>query len=396
MGEENIEMEKEKVYTEKEVEKIKRKILVPFFILFVFLVITYIVGGFLVYNVFKDVAGDINIKKFLNVVQLYDKYYTEDINIEKAIDYSITGFVASTEDKYGGYIPRKNSVTTGEKIMKGKYQGLGITYSTEYIEDGYLEIIDIVEDSEASRSDLKIGDIIIEINDKKITEEVVEKFRENMRNQELDEVIFTLRNNEKIRVPIGIVNFPKIEFEIEEDVGYINIHTFVLDTVPLFKEALIRIQEENVSEIVFDLRDNGGGDVEAVTKMLDMMVKEGLIVDLEYNTGKKEEIYATTECYLKDNIKIIILVNKNTASASELFTMCSQDLLNAYVVGEQTYGKSTILSYFNFKDGSILVMSSGIYYPQSGRNIEDDGITPDKILSDKELVLSSKEIYKLL
>lgn len=396
MEEENIEIRKEKIYTEKEVEKIKRHILIPFSILFIFLVITYIVGGFLVYTVFKDVAGDINIKKFLNVVQLYDEYYNEDIDIEKAIDYSITGFVASTEDKYGGYIPRKNSVTTGEKIMKGKYQGLGITYSTEFIEDGYMEIVDIVEDSEASRSNLKIGDIIIEINGESITEEVVEKFRENMRNQKLDKVIFTLKTNEKITIPIGIVNFPKLDFEIEKGVGYINIHTFVLDTVPLFKEALIKMQEEEVSEIVFDLRDNGGGDVEAVTKMLDMLVDKGLIVDLEYNTGKKEEIYATNECYLKENTKITILVNKNTASASELFTMCSQDLLNAYVVGEQTYGKSTILSYFNFKDGSILVMSSGVYYPQSGRNIEDNGIIPDKTLNDEEMLLSSKEVYKLL
>ena len=116
--------------------------------------------------------------------------------------------------------------------------------------------------------------------------------------------------------------------------------------------------------------------------------------DLKYKNGKEREVNATSDILISKDIPIEILVNKNTASASELFTMTLQDYRNSKVVGEKTFGKSTILTYYTFKDGSILAMSTGTYYPKSGRYIEGIGIEPDIVLNEEDLNKSVEMLYQ--
>jgi carboxyl-terminal processing protease len=167
-----------------------------------------------------------------------------------------------------------------------------------------------------------------------------------------------------------------------------------MDTVSLFKDAVDSVIADGVTEIVFDLRNNSGGDADAVVKMLDYILDECLIIDIKQADGGSRQIYSDSASVLSKDIKIKILVNSGSASASELFTMSLQDNRNAVIMGEKTYGKSTVLTYFTFKDGSMLGMSTGLYYPQSGRYIEGIGIEPDIILSKDELVLSIEELYE--
>ena len=226
----------------------------------------------------------------------------------------------------------------------------------------------------------------------KLNEKLNPDIGEEIKEQKITTVIFETESGRIIEIELGSVKSPKVEYKVIDGIGYIHIYTFVMDTVNLFKDAVDAVIAEGATEIVFDLRNNSGGDADAVVAMLDYILDECLIIDIKESNGDSRQIYSDAESVLSKDVQIKILVNSSSASASELFTMSLQDNRNAVVIGEKTYGKSTVLTYFTFKDGSMLGMSTGLYYPQSGRYIEGEGIEPDILLSKDELVLSFEEL----
>ena len=334
-------------------------------------------------------SSDIN--KYLNIIKLYEEEYIEDIDLEKVIDYSILGVVNSLDDKYGAYIPAGNEVI-GSQLVSGNYFGVGVTLS---FQETFLEIVDIVENSPAGNSELKIGDCITKINGIPVSLEVYEKFRNEVNTKSIKEVKLEINNEKEIIISLGEVKEKKVEYFIENNVAYISIMTFVMDSISEFKDAIDAAVKAGATEIVFDLRDNSGGDVDAVSEMLDYILKDCLLIDMKYGNGENKQIFSDNFTALKKEIPIKILVNNNSASASELFVMALQDNYGIELIGQTTYGKSTVLKYFTFKDGSFLSMSVGTYHSKSGRYIEGVGITPDIVLSNSEIDLPIKELIKL-
>lgn len=352
-------------------------------------------GGFLITSGFLlNLWGRFEkYSKIESVLQLYSQDYINDYDEDYMLEYAVKGLIAASGDKYGGYL-LTDDVKTSEKIKDGKYLGLGITYQ---IKDDYIDIIEVVKNSPAGRSGLSVGDKIIAINNKTISEETIDWFRSNTKENEEQVFTFTLDSGKDINISMGLVDFPKIEYhiDIDNDVAFLDIYTFVLDTVPLFKSAIDELEKSSVSNLVVDLRDNSGGDLNAVVSMLDYILSDCTIVTLENNKNETNSIDSDIENNLSNNINIKILVNSNTASASELFTMVLQEQRNAEVFGETTYGKSTVLSYYSFKDESVFILSTGLYYPESGRNIEGIGIEPDKLLNETDIVKDASELYLL-
>lgn len=331
-------------------------------------------------------------KKLDNVLELYKSMYIGDIEYSDIVDGAIQGIVVASKDKYGGYIPAIQKNTVSDKINMGKYKGFGFTYE---IQEGCIEIKEIVMDSAAGRSTLQVGDKITHINNESLTDTVLENFILGVSEGTINSVVFTLEDSTQIELESGIVNMPKITTHIVNNIGYMKIHTFVEDTVVLFKDEVDLFIKEDVDEIVFDLRGNHGGSLDAVVDMLDYITKDVLIVRVEYKTGKEVEYFSDNNTVFNEKKIIKILVDNNTASAAELFTMCLQDVYNAKIIGQTTFGKSTVLSNFMFKDGSMLAMSTGVYYSLKGRYIEETGIEPDVFLNDVDISKSSIELYEI-
>ena len=385
--------EDEKVYSVSEMKSIKNKTIL--FSCTVFSVILCIIVVCLFsysMGVIKEYPKDSNILKYLSVLKLYEENYVGDIDLEKAIDYSLVGLVAGVEDKYGGYISQENSKVTGEKIKTGNYKGIGIVYDSSTASEGYVEILEVIKDSPAGRAGLIEGDKITKINDDSISEDSILEFAKSVSLGLIDDVTLEINNKKNVYIVLDVVKSTKVEYEIKDNIGYISIFSFVMDSVNEFKDAIDFMLLSDVNKIVFDLRGNSGGDVNAIVGILDYILDECLIVRLENSQGEIKSIYSDSACVLNRKIDFVVLVDENTASASELFTMVLQEQLNAVIIGHKTFGKSTVVTFYTFKDGSMLAMSTGTYYPESGKYIEGIGIEPDIVLSDTDILLSAIEL----
>lgn len=382
------------MYSKKDVKRISILISVCVLII-VFLFLFLVSVGVYSYLIKSDNFNIVKaLTKYNSILELYNNNYISDFDkenaLEMAIDYAIAGVVESTSDKYGYYIPASEASVTGSRIITGDYEGLGL--GLIYNEDNTIEIITVIENSPAGYVDVQVGDKITKINQMPVTKDVYQNFADSLKRKVINSVYFEINGVREVYIEVGPVISEKIKVDIVDNIGYISIYNFVPDTVELFKNAIDLLVDNNVDKIIFDLRDNSGGNADVVVEMLDYIVKDDLIVECDYTHREAQIIMADSFSKLSENISIYLVVNGNTASASELFVMTLQDLRNAVVIGQTTYGKSTVLSLFSLRDDSILCMSVGTYYSKSHRNIEGIGIEPDIYLDDSEVLLELKDI----
>ena len=395
-GQDNIQIENDIYSDEKKLKNIKYNSFIngvlAASIVFFIIICLMSYSLYIIMNRYGEIGKDENVNKLMTVLKLYDEAYLNEINIEEMVDNAIYSIAGTSGDKYALYIPSSKAHTIGKQHLDGSYRGIGITYRKI---DDCLEILSIVEDSPAGCSELKIGDKITHIDGEKISDEVEEKFSENIKNYSYEKIVLTINDLKEIELNIGDVNSPILDYEIDGDVGYMKIYQFVNKTFEKFTVGIDEMLSKNVKTIVFDLRDNGGGELNTVCNMLDYLIEEDSpIVSLKYVLGEDVTRNFEDSKSISSDIDIILVCNGDTASASELFIMTLQDYRNVVLCGTKTYGKSTVGQTYIFKDGSMLNISSGLYYPKSNRNIEGVGIIPDIILSEEDIVKESKVLYK--
>ena len=173
----------------------------------------------------------------------------------------------------------------------------------------------------------------------------------------------------------GDVNINYVEYSIlEGEVGYLSIYQFTGDDVSGVEEALSAFRQAGVTALVVDVRSNPGGLLDDVVKICDMLLPEGLIVYTEDRSGAREEYYADGEYW---NVPMAVLVNGDSASASEIFAAAVQDTGRGVVVGEVTYGKGVVQTLYSFPEGDGVQLTTAVYYTPSGRSIHGQGVTPD-------------------
>ena len=176
---------------------------------------------------------------------------------------------------------------------------------------------------------------------------------------------------------------------VDNGIATISISDFTENSGNEFVKEFDELLKNNkITHLIFDVRNNGGGDKDAVTKIVDRLAPEG---EIYTETYKNYENVVMSDSICVD-IPIYILANENSASASELFIMSLQDTNNATFVGTQTFGKSTILGYYPLADGSSVLMSVGYYYPPSDRYIEGIGIEPDVVEENDAMAVALKMI----
>jgi carboxyl-terminal processing protease len=317
-------------------------------------------------------------KKLDQINALVRKYYAGEIDDTVLDDALATAYMKALDDKYSFYKNAEDGDLV-EQSLKGNAYGIGITVYNDNNSKA-LTVMRIDEDSPAHKAGLKIGDKIIAIDDKTIEETGYEEGIESIK-RELGEKakITVLRGEETLDFNVTYEDFVRqsVYYEIVDDYGYVTITAFNKSSVSQFKKAYKYLTEQKVKGLIFDVRENGGGTVDSVCEILDVLVGECDLITIVYADGSKNVAENAKSNPDKCSLPMVVLTNENTASAAELFAANLRDMAKAPLIGNNTYGKGVVQRTYFLEDGSCIRFTVGEFLPAGGKGFNKKGLAPD-------------------
>ncbi|MCD7825651.1 MAG: S41 family peptidase [Clostridiaceae bacterium] len=318
------------------------------------------------------------IAQKIEVLEKYiDQYYLDEIDDEKMADEIYKGVIAGLGDDYAAYYTEEEYIEIMEKT-NGTYCGIGAYISSD-ASTGVVTIVNPMKNSPAEKAGVKAGDIIYAVDDEEVTGMEISKVQALVKGEEGSKVKLTIiRDNEQMELTVTRAEIEEdtVSYQmLGEDIGYIQVSSFEQVTPKQFEKAIKQLEKKGEKALIIDLRNNGGGLLDSAVEMLDTMLPEGVVVYSMDKSGEKQNYYAEDDdCFEKP---VAILVNENSASASEVFCGAMQDEEAAVLVGTQTFGKGIVQGIFALSDGSAVKMTTAKYYTPKGRDIHGTGLTPD-------------------
>ena len=324
-------------------------------------------------------------EQLLNKVDLLirgidDRYY-ENVENDVMLDGAYHGIVNSLGDKYAAYYNQEEYADFLESSL-GSYVGIGVTVSLD--EEGRgAHVEDVNPSGGAYTAGIQVGDIIIGAEDFDFAGLSLDEIVSHIRGDEGTKVNVTyLRDGEKNTVTIERKRLSTITCRsgmLEGNVGYICLSGFEGTTTGQFKEALENLRAQGMTALVLDLRDNPGGRVDVVTAIADELLPDGLVMYMEDKDGNRESYYSSDEIGDFD-LPLVVLVNGNSASASELLSGAIQARGAGILVGTRTFGKGIVQTTVPFFDMTALKVTTDKYFLPDDRCIHGEGVEPDYVV----------------
>ena len=337
-------------------------------------------------NATDEPTKDEVVEKINKLETLIDQYYMDDVDEATLADGLYKGLLASLNDPYSCYYTKEEYAALMES-SSGVYCGIGAIV-TQDVTTGIISIVKPFVDGPAYEAGLLPGDVLYKINEEEVSGEDLTEVVSKMKGEEGSTVELTIiREGEsepmKFSIKRRTIEVPTIEYEmLEGDIGYIAVSEFDEVTSEQFRTALDDLESQGEKGLVVDIRNNPGGLLDTVVDMLDRMLPKGMIVYTEDKYGKREENYSDNkEEFTKP---LAVLINGNSASASEIFAGAIQDYKLGTIVGTTSFGKGIVQSIIPLLDGTAIKVTVAKYYTPNGRNIHKIGITPDVEVELKE------------
>ena len=317
------------------------------------------------------------------------KYYVEDFDDGIVEEMLYSGMVAGVGDRYTYYMPEENLSQYLENA-NGNFDGVGIEVYTN--QDGEVVISRVMEGQPAEQAGLQKGDVIVGVDGEdmrgKLLSDVAAKIRGKAGTAVTIEVL--RKNTEetlKMTMNRAVVEMESVDSRMMKgNIGYISITGFKENTYDQFKTALDALMEQGMQGLILDLRDNPGGLVKSVYHIGEELLPEGTMVYTLDKNGKRDDLKCD-EKYL--DIALAVLVNENSASASEILAGALKDTGRGTLVGMQTFGKGLVQRLFTLPDGSGLNVTIQKYYTPNGTSIHGVGVQPDEVLQLPEKYLAT-------
>jgi carboxyl-terminal processing protease len=331
-------------------------------------------------------------EKVRQLVDMIDTYYYEEVD-ESVYREGLYSGLFNGLDMYSIYYSEDDYAMEDETIT-GFFAGIGAGLVSD--QGGRVYITQVYEDSPAEAAGLQVGDEILEADGYKAKDMELDEFVSHIRGEEGTDVELTIRrvlnkeseeaqeaaDESNVETFTKTVTRAQIETPtvtdqmLSEEIGYVSIESFSGQTDDQLRESLTDLQGEGMNKLIIDLRDNFGGDFNAACEALDEILPAGLMIYTQDRYGQKEEINGTDDEVL--DIPIVVLVNGNSASSSEVFAAEMKDSGYATIVGTRTFGKGIVQSVYQLVDGSGFQITTQKYYTQSGFSVQDEGgVTPD-------------------
>ena len=313
------------------------------------------------------------LEKYLRENYLYNKDI-KDENLETGL---LKGLVAGLGDPYSQYLTAEEMAKLSETTT-GKFQGIGVIISPD--EDGTVTVISPIKGSPADRAGVESGDKILKINGKDFSAEKINEASKEMRGEKGTSVKILLLKKKNLKTEE--VEIKREEIKIDSiikdkigDLGYIGITMFDEETGKDFVKALNELTSEGVKGIILDMRGNPGGVVDAAVEIGDAILPKTSFVTLKDNKGEVVQDYKLDDKY--NDIKMVVLVNEGSASASEILAGAIRDLDRAKIIGKTSYGKGVVQNVMSLPGGDGLKLTTSEYFTPSGKSINKKGIVPD-------------------
>ena len=340
-------------------------------------------------EILSDLAFTQKIKYLENMI---DEEYLGEISTDKLEEGVYAGLIYGLGDVYSRYYTKdeyeQESVTT-----EGSYVGIGVAMQ-KYTAGG-VQIVECYKGSTAEEAGIKVDDVITAINGEDITDTELQDVVSMIKDNEDKDVVLTVQrkgeDTQEITVKVSNVELPSVFGEmLDENTGYIQITEFKGVTVEQYEAVFADLKEQGMERLVVDLRDNPGGLLTVVCDILRDILPEGLIVYTEDKNGNRSE--ETCDGKNPLDMPLAVLVNGNSASASEIFAGAVKDYGIGTIVGTTTYGKGVVQSIRQLSDGSAVKLTIANYYTPKGNSINKTGIQPDIEVELSPELLNQEEI----
>ena len=345
-------------------------------------------------NIFNSKIANVDeranvYEKLAEIDQIVRNNALEDIDEDALMNAIADGYMAGLNDDYAYYMDQ-DEYQNYQMDNAGELIGIGITVSLD--ESGYILVNDVTPDSPAAVAGIQAGDLIVRIDDTDVLSVGYNEATAMVRGEEGTRVNITVRRNqeeltlEAVRTKITTTS---VSYRMIGENGYIKITGFDATTPDDFKAAVSDLQSQGATGLIFDVRNNPGGLLDGVAKVLDFLLPEGDIVSVTDSKGNTEVLYESDENSV--DMPMVVLVDGNTASTAELFSAALRDYNKAELVGVNTFGKGIMQTAYSLSDGSAINLTTHYYNPPSGVNFHGVGLKPDyevNLTPDQQLSLS--------
>lgn len=324
-----------------------------------------------------DWSGQVEEK--LSEIDWYiDHYYIFDVDREKLADGLLAGYVSGLEDPYSVYYTPEKYTDILESA-NGEYYGIGVLVTED--KDGTIQIVNVFSNSPAKEAGILKGDIIAGVDNLDIT------------GMDLNQVVGYIKGKEGTSVELQIqrdgeadllnitverrqVSVDTVEYRMLEDgIGYLQLVQFDDVSLDQMTAAIEDLKSQRMEKLILDLRDNPGGLLTSVVDIADLFLPEANIFYMEDKSGSRTD-YNATDDQLFDG-ELVVLVNENSASASEVLAGTLKDNGRAQLVGVTTFGKGIVQTFYSLSDGSGVKLTTAHYFTPSGTDIHGVGVTPN-------------------
>ncbi len=327
----------------------------------------------------KEAVTSETEEKIAELKKLIDKNYLHDVDEEELQEGIYKGYISGLDDPYSVYYDEEETKSFYE-TTEGEYDGIGAVLS-QNMDTGIITLVQIYDDSPAMKAGLQDEDILYKVDKEEVTGEDLTEVVSHIKGEKgttVDITVLRGEENEEVTVTVtrDTIQAQTVEYRmLEDNLGYIAVSEFDSVTYDQYQQALEDLQNQGMQGLIVDLRNNPGGNLSTVCDMLDLMLPEGLIVYTEDKDRNRQEM--TSDGEHQFNLPMTVLMNGNSASASEIYAGAIQDYGLGKIVGTQSYGKGVVQQIFDLKDGTCVKLTIAEYFTPNGRNINGEGITPD-------------------
>ncbi|MCL2244480.1 MAG: S41 family peptidase [Treponema sp.] len=321
-----------------------------------------------------------------NVFDFIQRNYVDEVDAKALFEGAMNGMFGALEDPYSSFLS-ESDMTDMNDTTQGSFGGVGlnITKAVSPRPDGkpmWVEVASPIEDTPGWRAGINPGDFIVEIDGTPTEKITMDEVLGKLRGTPGTNVKLLIRRGERLEFPVtltrAVIEVPTAKHAMIGDIGYLKLLTFTPMTVDRARDAINEFRSKNFKGMILDLRNNYGGLLNSAVDVSDLFLDGGPVVSIKSRIASENRNYnARRSSLVPDNVPVIVLINRGSASASEIVAGALKDRGRAYLVGERTFGKGSVQQVYPL-DGTGFRLTTARYYTPSDVNIDRIGIPPDR------------------